>query len=410
MAPAATTQTSLRDITNQQWLNLFAAQAGYMLDAMDVLLFVFAVNVLRDQFHMSAAQAGLVSSFTLAFSAVGGITFGILSDRMGRAKSMLWSIVIYSVASAGTALSWDLASLLFWRAAIGSGLGAEWSAGALLVAETWPAEHRAKAVGIMQSGWALGYLLAGGLTPVILPRWGWRALFLSGLLPALLALLLQRKLEEPEIWRSGAARKRTSVKAIFQGELLRRTVLGTALATAALFAYWGLFTWIPGFLSASRERGGAGLSVVATSAFIVPMQLGAFAGYVSFGWLADRIGRRPAFLLYVVGAAIVTPLYGAARDRQTLMLLGPAVGFLGTGFFSLFGAMLAELYPTSVRGAGQGFVYNVGRGFSSLAPWTVGFFADRYGIGAALALNSAFFLAGAALIFTLPETRRAELP
>jgi MFS family permease len=407
--PAATTQTSLRDITSQQWLNLFAAQAGYMLDAMDVLLFVFAVNVLRDQFHLLAAQAGLVSSFTLAFSAVGGITFGILSDRIGRAKAMLWSIVIYSVASAGTALSWNLASLLFWRGAIGIGLGAEWSAGALLVAETWPAEHRAKAVGIMQSGWALGYLLAAGVTALILPRWGWKALFLTGLLPAFGALALQRKLKEPEIWRESRGKPRVSATGIFKGDLRRRTLLASALATSALFAYWGLFTWIPGFLSASPERGGAGLSIVRTSGFIVPMQVGAFLGYVGFGWLSDKVGRRLAFVVYVIGAAILTPIYGATHDQQTLLLLGPCIGFLGTGFFSLFGAMLAELYPTSLRGAGLGCVYNIGRGLSSLAPWTVGFFADRYGIGAALGLNSAFFLLGAALIFTLPETKQVEL-
>jgi len=399
----------LRGITREQWLNLFSAQAGYMLDAMDVLLFVFAVNVLRDEFRLSAAQAGLVSSFTLAFSAVGGITFGILSDRIGRAKTMLWSILIYSVASAGTALSWNLASLLFWRALIGIGLGAEWSAGALLVAETWPAEHRAKAIGIVQSGWALGYLLAAGMTALILPRLGWKALFLAGLFPAFGALILQRKLKEPEIWAASRESARPSATGIFHGALRRTTVLASALATAVLFAYWGLFTWIPGFLSASAERGGAGLTIVRTSGFVVPMQMGAFLGYVTFGWLADRIGRRPAFVLYVIGAAIVTPVYGATHDERVLLALGPAIGFLGTGFFSLFGAMLAELYPTHLRGAGQGFVYNLGRGLSSLAPWTVGFLADRYGIGASLALNSAFFLLGAALIFTLPETRRAEL-
>lgn len=401
--------TSLRAITKQQWLTLFAAQAGYMLDAMDVLLFVFAVNVIRDQFHLSATQAGLVSSCTLAFSAVGGIGFGILSDRYGRAKTMLWSIMIYSLASAGTALSWNLASLLFWRALIGVGLGAEWSAGAVLVAETWPAEHRAKAVGIMQSGWALGYLLAAGITAIVLPRWGWKPLFLTGLLPAVLALALRNKLDEPEIWKLSKLSPKVSPAGIFRGELLRRTLLASALATAVLFAYWGLFTWIPGFLSASRERGGAGLSIVRTSAFIVPMQLGAFAGYIAFGWLADKLGRRPAFVLYVVGAALVTPLYGASHDERTLLLLGPAVGFLGTGFFSLFGAMLAELYPTALRGAGQGFVYNIGRGLSSMAPWVVGFFADRYGIGASLALNSAFFLLGAVLIFSLPETKKMAL-
>jgi MFS family permease len=399
----------MRSITRQQWIALFAAQAGYMLDAMDVLLFVITINVFRAEFGLSAAQAGLASSFTLAFSAAGGIVFGIISDRVGRARVLVWSILIFSVASAGTALSWNLASLLFWRALIGIGLGAEWSSGAVLVAETWPAEHRAKAVGIMQSGWALGYMLAAGMTAVILPRWGWRALFMAGVLPALLALVIRRHVEEPAIWRNRAADSRARLTEVFEGALRRRTALASILATCVLFAYWGLFTWIPGFLSAPASGGGAGLTIVRTSGFVVPMQLGAFAGYVAFGWLADKLGRRPAFVLYVLAAAILVPVYGATRDPQTLLLLGPAIGFFGTGFFSLFGAMLSELYPTRVRGAGLGFVYNIGRGCSALAPWTVGYFADRYGIGSSLALNSAFFALGAVLIFTLPETKQAEL-
>ncbi len=390
-------------------MTLFAAQAGYMLDAMDVLLFVFAVNVLRDEFHLSASEAGLVGSFTLFSSAIGGIAFGVIMDRYGRAKSLVWSILIYSLASAGTALSWNLASLLFWRAMVGVGLGAEWAAGAVLVAETWPAEHRAKAVGIMQSGWALGYLLAAAVTGFVLPRWGWKALFLTGVLPALFAAVLRKSLKEPEIWKERAAKKAAPISRIFQGELRSRTVLGTLLASVVLFAYWGLFTWIPGFLSATPERGGAGLSIVKTSAFVVPMQLGAFLGYVAFGWLSDKIGRRPAFMLYVLGAAIVTPIYGASRTESTLLALGPVIGFLGTGFFSMFGAMLSELYPTALRGTGLSFVYNVGRGVSSLAPFAVGFAADRYGIGAALGLNSAFFALGGLLIFTLPGTSKAEL-
>lgn len=398
----------MRSITRRQWITLFSAQAGYMLDAMDVLLFVLTINVLRDAFHLSAAQAGLVSSFTLAFSAAGGIVFGILSDRIGRARSLILSILIFSAASAGTAASWNLASLLFWRAVIGIGLGAEWSTGAVLVAETWPPEHRAKAVGIMQSGWALGYMLAAGMTAVILPRFGWRALFLAGLFPALLALLIRRHVEEPEIWRR-TAHNRAMPGEIFRGILRRRTILASLLASTVLFAYWGLFTWIPGFLSATPDKGGAGLTVVKSSGFVVPMQMGAFAGYVMFGWLADKIGRRPAFVLYVLAAAILTPIYGATRDEHILLALGPAIGFTGTGFFSMFGAMLSELYPTGVRGAGLGFVYNIGRGCSALAPWTVGFFADHYGIGTSLALNSAFFALGAILVFTLPETKKAAL-
>jgi len=260
----------------------------------------------------------------------------------------------------------------------------------------------------MQSGWALGYMLAAGMTALILPRFGWRALFLAGLFPALLALLIRRHVEEPEIWQR-TAHNRAMPREIFQGILRRRTILASLLASTVLFAYWGLFTWIPGFLSASAEKGGAGLTVVKSSGFVVPMQMGAFAGYVMFGWLADKIGRRPAFVLYVLAAAILTPIYGATRNEQTLLALGPAIGFTGTGFFSMFGAMLSELYPTGVRGAGLGFVYNIGRGCSALAPWTVGFFADHYGIGTSLALNSAFFALGAILVFTLPETRNAEL-
>jgi MFS family permease len=398
----------MRSITRQQWITLFAAQAGYMLDAMDVLLFVFTINVLRAEFHLSAAQAGMVSSFTLVFSAAGGIVFGIFSDRIGRARTLMWSILIFSAASAGTAFSWNLASLLFWRALIGIGLGAEWSTGAVLVAETWPPEHRAKAVGIMQSGWALGYMLAAGMTALILPRWGWRALFLAGLFPAALALLIRRHVQEPEIWRRRSGGN-SGLKEIFQGILRRRTILASLLAACVLFAYWGLFTWIPGFLSTSTARGGAGLTIVQTSGFVVPMQLGAFAGYVGFGLLADKLGRRPAFVCYVLAAAILTPVYGATRDAHTLLLLGPLIGFFGTGFFSLFGAMLSELYPTRVRGTGLGFVYNIGRGCSALAPWTVGYFADHFGIGTSLGLNSAFFALGALLVFTLPETKQAEL-
>lgn len=380
-----------------------------MLDAMDVLLFVFAINVLREEFHLTASAAGLVASLTLASSAIGGIAFGVIMDRVGRAKALVWSILIYSLASAGTALSWNLASLLFWRAMVGVGLGAEWAAGAVLVAETWPAEHRAKAVGIMQSGWALGYILAAAVSGVVLPRWGWRALFLTGVLPALLAAVLRKRLKEPAIWTERAATVRVPLSGIFKGVLRRRTVLGATLASVVLFAYWGLFTWIPGFLSSPAAKGGAGLSIVKTSAFVIPMQVGAFLGYVGFGWLSDKIGRRPAFVLYVLGAAIVTPIYGASRTESTLLALGPVVGFLGTGFFSMFGAMLAELYPTALRGTGLSFVYNLGRGVSSLAPVAVGYAADSFGIGAALGLNSAFFALGAILIFTLPGTSKLEL-
>jgi MFS family permease len=387
--------------------------AGFVLDSYDVLLYVFVVQTLRAEFHWSAATAGLVSSATLIASALGGIGAGFLSDRIGRRRTLVLTILVYSIGSGGSALATGLTTLIFWRSIVGFGLGGEWSAGAVLVAESWPPKHRAKAIALMQSGWALGYMLAAASTAFILPRFGWRVLFLTGLFPALLTIWIQRKVKEPPVWKEKPAA--SPWLNLFRPPLARRTILTTTLATCMLFAYWGLNTWLPGFLSAPRSQGGAGLNVLDTSAWIFIMQFGTFLGYASFGWLADWWGRRPAFLVYVLIAAVLTPIYGltpawaGAHSELWLLALGPLVGFFGTGFFSLFGTMLAELYPTSIRGSAQGFVYNTGRAASALAPFAIGAMADRHGLGLGLALNSGFFLIGAALIFTLPETRGTEL-
>ncbi len=383
---------------------------GFMLDAMDVLLYVFALQTLRAEFGWSNAQAGLVSSVTLITSAVGGVIAGALSDRIGRRRVLIYTILLYSFASAGTAFSRGLWDLLFWRALVGLGLGGEWSAGATLVAESWPAAQRARAVSFMQSGWALGYMAAAGLTAFILPAFGWRALFLAGVLPALLTVFIRRKVAEPAVWRNRGV-ERGRWMALFRAPHGRNTLVATLLATTVLFAYWGLFTWLPGFLNAPRAQGGAGMTIVRTSGFVFAVQIGAFFGYLGFGVLADRFGRRPAFAGYVLMAAALVPLYGLAPDygEHWLLILGPLVGFFGTGFFSLFGAMLAELYPTEIRGSGQGFVYNIGRGLSALAPFVVGALGDRHGLGAALGLNAGFFLLGAGIVFLLPETRNVEL-
>lgn len=373
---------------------------------MDVLLYVFAINTLRAEFHLSNAQAGFVSSVTLICSAVGGIVCGVIADRIGRTRTLVYTILLYSLASGGTALSTSYTSLLFWRGVVGLGLGGQWSAGAVLVAETWPEEHRAKAIGFMQSGWAIGYLLAAGVTALVLPSLGWRALFFTGLFPALVAIAIRRGVPEPELWTQ-TARVPSRISVLFEPTLLRSTVLATALTTSVLFAYWGLFTWMPGYLSAPKSSGGAGLSILRTSGWIVPMQIGAFLGYLSFGWIADRFGRRPAFVAYMLAAAALVPIYGTARSESALLWLGPFVGFFGSGYFSLFGAMLAELYPTSIRATGQGFTYNFGRGLSALAPLVIGTLADTRGIGVALGISSGFFLLGAILIFTLPTSNRA---
>ena len=397
-----------------RWLALWPAMLGFMLDAMDVLLYSFALQSIRAEFGLSNEQAGLVFTYTLVASAFGGILSGLAADRFGRQRTLIATILLYSFASGGSATSNSLVELLFWRSLVGLGLGAEWSAGAVLVAEYWPSDKRARAISLMQSGWAIGYILAAIVAATILPTYGWRAMFWIGVLPALITVWIRRNVPEPPVWLN-RTEPAGSFFEIFRGPLRRVTLIATALATTVLFAYWGVFTWLPGFLAAPKSGGGAGFGIVKTSGWIIAMQVGAFAGYNCFGLLADRIGRRTAFAIYVVAAAIMTIVYGSAprwagdSASTVLLVCGPLLGFFGTGFFALFGTMLAELYPTSVRGAGQGFVYNFGRGLSALAPLTVGAVADKSGLDMALVLNAGYFLLGAGLVFFLPETKDRDL-
>ncbi len=399
------------EITFSQRQVLLAGILGWMLDGMDAMLFSFALVSIREEFHLSNTQAGALASITLLTS-LGGVVFGVLADRIGRVKALSYSILTYSIFTAGLASAQSLFQLFLWRGLVGFGLGGEWAAGATLVAETWPARHRGKAIGFMQSGWALGYLLAAGLSAVILPRWGWRPLFMIGILPAALTFWIRRALSHLEPPRAPKSSKEGffGVTSLFSPEWRGTTFLATCLATFVLFAYWGLFTWIPAYLSMPLEKGGAGLSILKSSAYVIPMQLGSFCGYFLFGILSDRYGRRPVFSVFVAVAAVVVTLYGnLSHSPMALLVLGPWVGFFGHGFFSVFGALLAELFPSSFRATAQAFCYNGGRALSSLAPLTIGWVADRHGFGGALGISAGFFLVSALIIYALPETRGKEL-
>ena len=386
-----------------------------MLDGMDVMLYAFALTAIQREFGLTAAAAGSLASLTLLTSAFGGALAGYLADRFGRARILIYSILTYSLFTGFTATARTFGELALWRAVVGFGLGAEWSAGSVLVAETWPAQHRGKAIGLVQSGWAIGYILAALLSAAILPGYGWRPLFVVGTFPALLTLWIRREVHEPPIWiQSGRAPAGESHavpwRILTRPPLLPRVVLATLLATSLLFAYWGLFTWVPTFLASPVAQGGAGLGLLKSTAWIIPVQIGAFLGYNLFGVLADRFGRRPILLVFVLGAAAVVPLYGlAGRNAAVLLALGPLIGFFGHGYFSVFGAMLAELFPSSIRATAQGICYNTGRGISALAPSLIGAISERQGIGGALACTSAFFLLGGVIILFLPETRGGVL-
>ncbi|HXK04271.1 MAG TPA: MFS transporter [Verrucomicrobiae bacterium] len=388
-----------REISRDEWRTLVAAQLGWMLDAMDVMLYSFALTAVKGEFQLSGAAAGALGALPLVTSAAGGMLFGWLSDRYGRARALVWSILAFSLLTACTATSRSVAELVFWRALVGIGLGGEWAAGSVLVAETWPERHRGKAIGLMQSAWAIGYLLAAVMAAVVLPAWGWRPLFALGVLPALVTLWIRRGVPEPANWQQPKHTIAGAAAGLFREPMRRNVLLMAALCSTLLFGYWGLFTWLPAYLASPIEKGGAGLGIVRSSAWIVPLQVGAFFGYISFGFFADRVGRRRAFLAFVLTTAVLVPVYGLlGRSAGLLLALGPLVGYFGHGYFSVLGAMAADLFPPELRTTAQGFCYNIGRALAGLAPVTVGAFSDRYGIGVALAFTAVFFVAGAGVM------------
>ncbi|PYV00471.1 MAG: MFS transporter [Acidobacteria bacterium] len=393
---------------------LLAASLGWMLDSMDVMLYSMVLAHMMRDLGMTEGKAGLMASLTLASSAAGGTLFGILADRVGRSRALLASILVYSIFTSACGLAQNVAQLALFRILLGLGMGGEWACGAALVAETWPSRHRGKAMGVMQSSWAVGYALAAGLTALVLPRWGWRAVFFAGVAPALVTFWIRRNVPEPEIWRrsketAGTKSGISGLSKLWQGEYGRHLAVTTLANAGTMFAWWGLFTWIPAYLSLPASRGGAGLSIVNTSTWIIVMQVGMWLGYVSFGFISDRIGRKKTYVGYIFTAAAIVPVYGSTRDPTCLLLIGPLIGFFGTGYFSGFGAITAEIFPTAIRASAQGITYNLGRGVSAAAPFAVGRLSSKHGLGFAFLLTSvAFWLAGLVALL-LPETHGREL-
>jgi MFS family permease len=391
--------------------SLLAASLGWMLDSMDVMLYALVLGEVQKELHFSAALAGAMMSATLVSAAVGGIAFGWFADRYGRTRALTASVLIYSVATAACGLSHTSMQLLTCRIILGLGMGGEWASGAALVAETWSEKHRGKALSLMQSSWAVGYALGALVVALVMPHFGWRAVFFVGIVPALVALWIRRHLHEPEAWEKVRAPS-VAFGQLFRGSLGYSMLVCASMNAASLFAWWGLFTWVPRFLSMSLANGGRGLNVVQTSTWTIEMQVGTFLGYVSFGYLAACFGRKRTYIGYLLIAAAMVPLFALIGEPMALLILGPLVGFFGSGYFSGFSMITSELFPTALRGSAMGFVYNSGRLLSAAAPFVVGSISEGHGMSFALCVTAVAF-AGAAAIATglrLPLKSPEALP
>src|SRR5262252_2712204 len=340
---AAATTTALSQTTSAQRRTFVAAALGWMLDAFDTMLYALVLaHVMRD-LGMTKATAGLLNSLSLVASGIGGVGFGFIADRIGRKRALMLSIVTYSVCSFASGLSTSILMLAIFRFILGLGMGGEWNTGASLVAESWPTELRAKAIAIVQSSWAIGYALAALVAGIVLQYSNWRMVFFVGIIPAAVTFWIQKGVPESPMWQEQQARghsdsshvTRPSLTHIFRKPYLKHTIALLLVNFFGMFGWWGLFTWIPPYLSLPVEQGGRGFSVMGTTTLLLVLNLcGMFPGYAGFGWVADHLGRRKSFMLYTFMAAVLVPFYAMARQPSALLVLGSIVAFFGTGFFS----------------------------------------------------------------------------
>jgi MFS family permease len=418
-------------VTRYQWLVLFVAWLGWVFDAMDATIYAIVLHpALHDLLQTGAAGAvtseqigwygGIVFSIFLIGWAIGGIAFGMAADAFGRTKTLIATILMYAVFTGMAALAQDWWHLAIYRFLTALGIGGEWAAGAAIVAETWPEDKRTKAAGILQSAWAGGFFLAAAFN-LLLKDYGWRTLFLVGVLPAFVALLVRWWVKEPERWVQAHDRDGRSAHTscmhlaeLFQPSLRRNTLVGSTLAFVAVFGLWGATNWAPTLVRAMPDLQGQDSAALAknVSYAIMALNAGALFGYLGFGPLAERFGRRPIFALMCLGSLVMLPVtYSVPHRYADVLFLLPVLGFFNNGIFSGFPIYLPELYPTRLRATGAGFCFNAGRVLASMAPFVTGWLVGLLGsFNRAAGTIAVVYLLGLLVLPFAEETKGKPLP
>ncbi|MFK0142415.1 MFS transporter [Streptomyces murinus] len=408
----------LRDLGPHGRRAFAGAFGGYALDSYDYFTLPLSMVALSAYFGLDSGQTGLFTTVTLVVSAVGGALAGVFADRVGRVRALVITVLTYAVFTVACGFAPDFETLLVFRALQGLGFGGEWAVGAILVAEYASARHRGRTLGAVQSSWAVGWALAAVVYTLVFSFAGddlaWRVMFWTGALPALLVLWLRRRVQDAPVALAAREQdpRRGSFTAIFRPAragapgLLRTTLLASLLSTGVQGGYYTLATWVPTYLKSDR-----GLSVVGTGGYLAFLISGAFLGYLTGGHLTDRLGRRATIWLFALLSAVCVLAYAHIPQgaNTVLLVLGFPLGFCMSAIFSGFGSYLSELYPTAVRGTGQGFTYNTGRAVGAVFPTLVGFLADSWGVGGALVFGAVGYGIAALALLGLPETRGKEL-
>jgi MFS family permease len=390
------------------WKTLAATIIGNAMDGFDMLLLAFMLAAISATFALSKAEAGSIVTATLVGAVFGGLGFGVLSDYYGRVRVMTWSIVVFALFTGACGLATGYHQLLIFRGLAGLGLGGEWGIGMALIAEAWPAKMRGRATSYVGIGWSLGVLLATVVAPLLLPSIGWRGLFFVGVTPALVAFLIRYSLHEPEIFveKSKAPRQGSPFQAMVKDAKTTRATLGIFILCAVQnFGYFGLMIWIPSYLSKTF-----GFALTKSAAWTGVTVLGMMVGTWAFGHLADRLGRRPTFLIYQAGAAIMVFVYSQLVDPTALLIGGAVMGFFVNGMVGGYGALMAEVYPTQARGTAQNTHWNLGRAVGGFGPLVIGAIAAQYSFTTAIVFLAMLYVVDIlATLLLLPELKGKEL-
>ena len=383
--------------------------AGWVFDFYDLVLFTFLVSQLQASLNITAEMLSLCLGLSLFATGLGGIIFGALGDKYGRKRVLQWTILIYSIGTFLCAFSWSFYSLVIFRFITGLGVGGEWATGQIYINETFPDKLRAKFGAFMQSGAPVGVILASIVGGIISPLIGWRLTFLVSVLPALSVILIRRHLKESDVWINN--KDEYINKNIFQEfkQLLTKEyrkifLISLVLCIFGMSAYWYTYSWLPTYLEQER-----GLAVVSTTLGIVLIQLGDFTGYTTFGFVAEKLGRRPAFTIYsfimAISISMITICWTQIYAIPNLILVFMFLTGFGTGFFGGFGSLFSELFPTKIRNTGVGTVFNLARGAQFVTPVLITLVATYYDLSYGIAIAAIFAFLVGIWIWVFPETK-----
>lgn len=409
-SPTSVSAAQPTAVNNYSWKALTGSAVGYAMDGFDLLILGFMLSAISADLNLTPGQAGSLVTWTLIGAVFGGIVFGALSDRYGRIRVLTWTIMLFAIFTGLCAFATGYWDLLIYRTIAGIGLGGEFGIGMALAAEAWPAKHRARVSSYVALGWQVGVLAAALLTPLLLPVIGWRGMFLVGVIPALVAWIIRNKIHEPEVFvRKPKERKASrfeAFKLLVKDKATTKVSIGVIVLTSVQnFGYYGIMIWMPSFLSKQL-----GFSLTKSSMWTAVTIVGMMAGIWIFGQLADRIGRKPSFLIFQLGAVIMVLTYSQLSDPTAMLWAGAVLGMFVNGMMGGYGAVMSEAYPTEARATAQNVLFNIGRGVGGLGPVVVGAVAMAYGFQMAIALLAAIYVLDMiATALCIPELKGKEL-